>query len=248
MEPGLQVSVGILTQNGTVAAARAAASAAMGSDDVIVVNNACTATHNAAMRSELAGAARCIDFEDGKGLATCWNVMLCAARHDWVVISNDDVVFDADWLETLERCLAECPGALHVAMAYPTMKYSCFVVHKLLVAKIGWFDQRFTGIFMEDDDWHMRLSEFQGEDVTAAWTAGRRDLIYAVCQAANHDHKFRDAGSGGGLSRTANAKFFYKKWEACKDGWQMKGKAEKVRRKLPEIEWYPLAILRGGRV
>lgn len=241
----LKASVGIVTRNGTKATPRAALSAATGSDDVIVVNNDCTPAHNAAMQSQLAGAARFIEFHKGMGLTKCWNSIIRAARHDWVVFSNDDVKFDTDWRETLERCLRECPKALYVGMAYPTNKYSCFAVHKSIIRLMGWFDERFTGYFMEDDDWHVRMSEASGVDVYDAWKAGRRDLIYALCKAALHDHKFRDPGSGGGLSKAANAKFFYQKWEACKDGWQMKGKAEKVRRKLPEVEWYPIPSLEG---
>ena len=226
----------------------AAHSAAAGSDDVIVVNNDCTAEHNAAMRSMLAGAVRFIDFDTGMGLTKCFNAIIRTARHNWVVISNDDVRFNRDWLQTLEDCRRECPKAMHINMAYPKSTYACFALHKLLIAEIGWFDERFTGVYMEDDDWHVRLSEFQGEDVGIAWRAGRRDLVFAMCRAVYHASELRDPGSGGGLSKTANAKFFYKKWEACDDGWQMKGKPEKVRRTLPEVAWYPLADLRAAEV
>ena len=238
----MKISVGIVTRNGPVATTRAALSAAVGSDDILVVNNDCTAAHKAALHKTLDGIATFINFDVPTGLAKCWNTIVLAAKHDWVVISNDDVKFDADWVATLERCMAECPNALHVGIAYPTNNYSCFAIHKSLIEKIGWFDERFTDYYMEDDDWHLRLSEFAKEHVGRAWTAGRRDGVFASCDAANHDRRFQDTGSGGGLSKTANAEFFHKKWESCDDGWWMKGKIDgrylKMRRKLPEIDWH----------
>ena len=154
----MNVSVGIVTRNGPTATTRAALSAAMGSDDILVVNNDCTAAHKAALRDALDGVATFIDFDAPTGLAKCWNSILLVAKHEWVVISNDDVTFDDDWVAKLERCMAERPKARHIGLAYPSNKYSCFAIHKSLIADVGWFDERFTGYYMEDEDWHLRLS------------------------------------------------------------------------------------------
>jgi glycosyltransferase involved in cell wall biosynthesis len=237
----MNVSVGIVTRNGTKATIGAAFSALGGTDDVLVVNNDCHDAHLLAMRTLAAttDGIRLVDFDKSMGLAKCFNTILRAAKHDWVVIANDDVRFDKGWKDTLLATMKECSKAQHIVMAYPRNRYACFAMSKALVARIGWWDERFTGYFYEDEDWHLRLSEATGRHVGKDWVAGRRDGIMAICECVLHDQKLQDSGAGGGLSAAANAEHFKRKWAACDDGWWTKGKVDgryrKMRRVLPEV-------------
>lgn len=241
----MKLTVGIITRNGPNAVERVVRSA-VGANEMIVVNHDCSPGHHKAVRDALPATVRFLDIAAGRGLTYAWNAIIREAVNNWVVISNDDVRFDEGWLATLAAMQKASPKALHIAMAYPKNRYGCFAIHKSLVRAIGWFDQRFTGTTCEDDDWHLRLSEYAGCPPGTRVHEDDDDGIFAACECVLHSAKFKEAGSGGGLSREVNVDFFRKKWREANDGWATKGKPlgayMRMRRRLPEIDWYPGGI------
>lgn len=245
----MQMSVAIVTKDGTEATARAARSAV--ADDLLVINNNCCRDHLTRIRAAVP-SARFLDIAPARSIAHCWNLAILYARYDWVIISNDDVSFDERWVGTLNQARAENPNALHINLAYPKNRYGCFALHKSLVKWIGWFDERFPGTTHEDEDWHLRLSEHAGCDAAIEHEKnGRRDLVFAIAEAVLHKPAFLAAdraryGKPSDLSKAANERFFKAKWKVADKGWRTKGKVDgrycRMWRALPEVNWYPGAI------
>lgn len=255
-ESGLVLSV--LTHNAPQATAALVRSAGMPPQRVIVVSNASSDAANAAL-AEALPQATIVKVQPARGIAFCYNVGLrlpaeqgWAPQPEWTILANDDTLFDRDWFATFRAAMAAHPNALQINLAYPKNSYSCTAIHRDLIRGIGWFDERFTGMFYEDDDWHLRLCEYAKCPPGARVHESNRGGIFARVKAALHDHKLRAKDRAnypktGGLSKAPNKAFFYKKWAVVEEGgWQGKGLPGLFARRLPEVEWYPRALLGGA--
>ena len=253
-----QVALMVLTKDAPQSTIAAVRSARLPQDRVIVVSNGSCDKADAELAKALPNVTL-NKVRPGRGLSFCLNLGLrlpaeakWPAQPVWTILTQDDIAFDADWLAKLDAAIREHPSALHINMAYPTNSYSCMAIHRDLVRKIGWWDERFTGMFYEDDDWHMRLCEYAkcapGKRVHEKDERG----IFARVKCALHDDRVRaerakDRARFGfkcTLSKAPNKKFFYEKWAVVeKGGWQGKGLPGLFARRLAEVEWYPMALL-----
>lgn len=87
-------------------------------------------------------------------LTELWNLGIMTAPTDWVLLCNDDIVFKPGWLEYLEEQIAS-GKYLQINLGH----YGAFCVHKSLILKVGWHDERYRGGGYEDIDWQLRLYE-----------------------------------------------------------------------------------------
>ena len=236
----MNVSVAVVTQDGTQTATRALRGAiTTGCLDGILINNGCCSEHLYTIRSELRQPVfRFIDLDPARGLPHCWNLALLYAEHPWVVIANDDVIFEDGWLEALEA--QANAGYRCVTLAYPKNRWGCFALHKSLVAEMGFFDEAFAGIYFEDEDWWLRLQE-HGEEP-------------ALIDAVRHDDGLRRKdrtthGTKLALSREANESAFKAKWQVSDKGYKTKGKVDGrqclMMRTRPEVDWHPYVQVWG---
>jgi hypothetical protein len=242
------IGVAVVTRDSPRAAIVAAQSCGLPPDQVVVIHNDSVIQAEQEVRAAVPDAVH-ISIAGGASLTHCWNQGIIKPRvWEWTVLANDDVQFDADWIGKLNACMSGRPHALHIGMAYPTNRYSCFAVHRDLVRAIGWFDERFKGYFYEDDDWHLRMCEYVACKPGTRVHERDEDGIFAVCDCALHDHALRAADANrfqkrAGLSRDANKAFFAQKWREDKDGWLSKGKIDgeyrRFVRALPEVNPYP---------
>ena len=251
------VALAVLTYDAPQAAIALVRSSGLPHERVIVVSNDSCEGANAELRKALP-AASIVKLHPAHGVAFCYNVGLClpawepwVPQPQWTILANDDVLFDADWLAKFKTAIAEHPAALQINLAYPKGSYSCMAIRRDLIRKIGWWDERFTGMFYEDDDWHLRLCEY------AKCAPGKRvhetdkNGIFARIKAARHDRGLRAKDrqryqSPAKLSKAPNERFFYQKWARVeKDGWCGKGLPGRFARRLPEVEWHPRALLGG---
>jgi len=252
----------VLTKDAPQSAIAAVRSSRLPLSRVIVVSNGSCDEADAELSKALPGI-RLVGVRPARGISFCMNVGLrlpaqaaWPAQPVWTILTQDDIAFDADWLAKLDAAIREHPNALHINMAYPTNSYSCMAIHRDLVRKIGWWDERFTGMFFEDDDWHMRLCEY------AKCAPGKRmhekdeSGIFARVKCALHDGRLRGRratdrarfGFTCTLSKEPNREFFYKKWAVVTEGgWQGKGLPGLFARRLPEADPYPLSLL-GGKL
>jgi hypothetical protein len=256
-----EIALLVVTKDAPRSVAGAVRSSRLPPSRVIVVSNDSCDAANAEIAKSLPGITL-VKLHPARGLTYCWNIGLrrpaeakWSPQPTWTVVANDDVVFDADWLRKMSNGIAEHPHALHIGMAYPKNRYSCFVVHRNLIRSIGWFDERFTGMFYEDDDWHFRLCEYARCAPGTRVSERDKNGVFAVVPCVLHDHAANRArakdrarfGFKTSLSKAPNKEFFYKKWKRVeKGGWLGKGLPGNFKRRLHEVEWYPMALLGGA--
>jgi len=256
-----QVALSILTKDAPRTAAEAAQSSGLPLERAMVVSNGSCGEADAELAKALPGITL-VKVRPGRGLAFCLNLGLrrpaeakWAKQPEWTILANDDILFEEDWLARLSAAVGERPELLQVNLAYPTNSYSCMAIRRALVRKIGWWDERFTGMFYEDDDWHLRLCEY------AKYAPGTRvhetdkGGIFGRVKCARHDgrrHAVRAKerqrfGFTHNLAKAPNKAFFYEKWEVVQEhGWCGKGLPGRFARRLAEIEWHPMALLGGA--
>lgn len=254
------VALLVVTKDAPVSTIAVVRTSGLPQGNVIVVSNASCDKAEAEIKKALPDITF-VQVRPGRGLTYCWNVGLrlpaqvkWAIQPTWTIMSNDDVEFDSGWFVKFGAGVLEHPNARHIALSYPKNRYSCFAVHRELVRDIGWFDERFTGMFYEDDDWHLRLGEYAKIPWGTRVHEKDKDGIFAALDCARHDdrlHKLRAAdrkrfGFVSSLCGAPNKKFYYEKWKVVeKDGWQGKGLKGRFARQLPEVEWYPRSLMEG---
>jgi len=256
-----QVALMVLTSDAPCSAVKVVHSSRLPHDRAIIVSNGSSDKADAEMQRALPHAT-VVRVRPAKGITHCFNIALrlpveakWTVQPDWTILANDDVEFDRDWLPRFGEVVRANPKLLQVNMAYPRNRYSCFAVHRDLIRQIGWFDERFTGMFYEDDDWHLRLCELAKCPPGARVHEKDKDSIFTILPCVRHDDALRRQRAADrrhydfrpSLSKAPNKEFFYKKWAVVeKGGWKGKGLPGLFVRRLPEIEWYPRALLGGA--
>lgn len=153
-------------------------------------------------------------------MAELWNLCVVFAPTDWVLICNDDVFFQSDWLNFLEEKI-ESGKYVEIDMAC----YAGFCISKELILEIGYFDERFRGGAHEDHDWQVRLGEAgykNNVDVSRQWN----DVYLKHESASEFKWKYENNGS-----------WMCEKW-GRRTQWHY-GPANPSYRRYKEIDWYP---------
>jgi GT2 family glycosyltransferase len=94
-----------------------------------------------------------------KGVAGSWNYFM-ENFDDYIIISNDDVVFWPDTIEKIMKDVNEHPECIFI---YPATEsahnnmFSMFLLRKEAWKKLGPFDESFYPAYFEDNDYHRRM-------------------------------------------------------------------------------------------
>ncbi len=109
-----------------------------------------------------------------KSLAYCWNIglqTLYKTVSTEALVINNDVEIRPDTyrlLRSTNRPFVTAVGVdsvdqMHslespISLDYsPHPDFSCFMIHKKVTDKVGWFDEKFDPAFYEDNDYHVRM-------------------------------------------------------------------------------------------
>lgn len=249
-----QLSLAVVTCNAPQSAVRTVKSSEMPLSRVVVISNGSCAEADAELAKALPGVTL-ERVNPPRGLTYCLNAGLrlpverdWSPRPEWFILTQDDVEFDRGWFVKLRDFAASRRQLMQINMAYPKGSYSCIAIRRDLIKQIGWWDERFTGMFFEDDDWHLRLCEFAKCAPGTRVHEGDVDGIFGRLKCAKHNKAIHAArakdrsrfGFKTALSKETNREFFYRKW-ACvpSGGWLDKGLPGLFARRLPEINPYP---------
>lgn len=104
-------------------------------------------------------------------LSRVWNWAIAQSESEWVMVCNEDLFFKPGWLSMLE---AEMEGNPDAEWFGPSR---CFLFKKSLISKVGWFDERFTGITYEDLDYVRRMNHAGVKSVY-----GRNSCLWTVVE------------------------------------------------------------------
>lgn len=171
---------------------------------------------------------------DKSSLTELWNQCIIQSPTDWILICNDDITFLPGWLEYLEEQIATKKYLLiHL------FHYGAFCIHKSLILKMGWFDERFRGGGFEDIDHMLRLSELglkEMVDRSHDFIKNEGDVEIAHF-IKHHKKSYHNSGAtqGTGWQGKNNSIFIMAKWGRTNNvEWRIPSF-----RMMPEIDWHP---------
>ena len=99
---------------------------------------------------EVLSNVKCIVKEKPEGLSKLWNTIIIHSSNSQVFIFNDDISI-SPYLKR-DLCLIKTNGLCLI-----NNSWSHYLIHKSILNKVGWFDERFEGIGNEDQDYEFRL-------------------------------------------------------------------------------------------
>lgn len=171
---------------------------------------------------------RSVWLPDKSGLAELWNWCIMTAPTEWVLICNDDITFNHNWIEYLEDMIAS-----QKYLMIHLFHYGAMCLSKQFVLEHGWFDERFTGGGFEDVDSQLRISEAGLKDyIDRSHDFIKRDGDIEVGHFVNHLKYSYKAKPWDGKN---NGPWIQTKWGRLDDtSWSMPSF-----RKFPEIDWHP---------
>lgn len=144
-----------------------------------------------------------ITFKEPQGLSKLWNQIIINSSGNKVFLFNDDVLFKRD----IRTKIFES-GILYEQIALIDNSFSHFLIDKTIIKSVGWFDERFTEIGGEDDDFQVRL---ELENIPL------KKYSLNIFRSYKPPLKFNSYGKEvseqmGGYS-TVNTNFLLKKWK-----------------------------------
>ena len=143
-------------------------------DRLIVIDNGSTDGTENYVRFRDGLPLTYIRHERNTGVAASWNEGLRTAfdlGFDLALVMNNDVVLAADTVPALIRwhqqtggiVSAQSVAALHAVAIIDRREvyqqpcdYSCFLISKAIVEKVGWFDEAYYPAYFEDMDYECR--------------------------------------------------------------------------------------------
>jgi GT2 family glycosyltransferase len=124
------------------------------------------------------------NFNDNKGVSGAWNFGIYHAIHKlncrYFLVCNNDSILHPQAIEILLKTIeapnvvmataTDVSGRIPVALDILKEKicvesfltecpdFSCFMLKKETIDKIGWFDEKFYPAYFEDNDYHYRIN------------------------------------------------------------------------------------------
>jgi GT2 family glycosyltransferase len=162
-----------------------------------------------------------VDVPSKSSCAHLWNLGITLTRSRYVMLCNDDVVFNRGWYGKLQELI---DSKLECMLFF---NHGAFVIDKSIIPILGYPDERFTQGWYEDTDYWVRCKQ-RGVKVIEM----ERGLF------VSHD---RVSGNGS-WEFEENKKFFYKKWmapEVCPDGGTDAELNMLFKQRIADVDWYP---------
>lgn len=88
-------------------------------------------------------------------LPETWNMAVDDSKHDWVMISNDDLIWKYGWYDKFVEQVMD--GCMLIGCGF-----SCFLIHKDLFEMVGPFNEKLTHAYCEDTDFLLRVIQHGG--------------------------------------------------------------------------------------
>ena len=141
------------------------------------------------------------------GLSKLWNTILLKAKHERVLLLNDDIQIGVNFANFLGLS-----GILGEEIATIRGSWSHFLINKSLFNKVGYFDERLQEISGEDDDYAARCAllgiKIEDYDTKAIGAKRRRRSRKIKVNSWGKDMSQQQSGYS-----TLNHDFLTRKWE-----------------------------------
>ncbi len=157
-------------------------------------------------------ASNVVAYEQSQSLSKCWNQLVLHSSGKKILILNDDVLIRFLFRPFFETQMWPFP----TGVVNNSWSHSWF--SKATIRKVGWFDERFPAIGMEDMDYGLRLALANGQEGIEVmhqhniYCFGITNII-----AGNTDPGWKkDSAIVAGAFAQSNKDYFEKKWETAK--------------------------------
>lgn len=165
-----------------------------------------------------------VAFTDPRGLSFLWNTIIRKADYSTIMILNDDLRVRWKFRKFISgTAIAEHP------VSTINRSWSHFIISTPVVSTVGWFDENFTEIGGEDDDYIARLAmhgirpaDFRTDTIART---SRKRVRPPVINSYGRDMSVES----GGYS-TLNAGYLFSKWETSDEFFE--GAVEVTGRKI----------------
>jgi hypothetical protein len=104
-----------------------------------------------------------VTFGSFQGLSLMWNRTIQATGAENVVVLNDDLLIDGNYLTSTIESLVEATKKFGICLLNGS--WSHFGISLKVCSEVGWFDERLLGIGEEDGDFTYRYEELYGESI-----------------------------------------------------------------------------------
>lgn len=147
----------------------------------------------------IAGASEIRWNRFNPSLSRVWNWAIGCARTPWIMITNDDIRLNPGWLVALERDMEASAEALWHGPS------RCFLHHRALIERVGWFDERLLGFTYEDLDYIRRMNHagvthcYGSLSSLNANAASLKDELQRKCHPAGNAEFMREKYGEHGL-------------------------------------------------
>lgn len=101
-----------------------------------------------------------VSFGSFQGLSLIWNRCIQAADSEIVIVLNDDLIVERDYVVATLDKMAKV--AKNKSICLLNSGWSHFAISTRVFQEIGWFDERLLGIGEEDSDLTFRFEDFFG--------------------------------------------------------------------------------------
>jgi glycosyltransferase involved in cell wall biosynthesis len=146
-------------------------------------------------------------YTDPQGLSFLWNRLIKRAASDNILMLNDDIMIKYGFRRFIEES-----GIVSAPMATINASWSHFKISKSVIEKVGLFDEGFTEIGGEDDDYlaRMAMAGLQAKDLATGMLASRSKRRIKAPRLNSYGRDM--SGEAGGYS-TQNTEYLLSKWE-----------------------------------
>jgi GT2 family glycosyltransferase len=186
--------------------------------DIIIVNNGDEDEHiEYTMTLEEDGLDVLYFPEFGAGtkppypsVAASWNIALRKVDqglYQYALISNDDIEFKEKSIDFMIEAADKNPENV---ILFSNYGWSCYLMTKQGIDKVGYFDENFLFAYMEDIDWFHRKTKLGLKHDTVYQT----DLFHSGSASINKAKVFKEMNH---LSHGANFDYMKLKWNLDRD-------------------------------
>jgi hypothetical protein len=101
-----------------------------------------------------------VSFGSFQGLSLIWNRCIQAADSEIVLVLNDDLIVESDYIVSTLNKMANVAKSKGICLL--NSGWCHFAISTKVFQEIGWFDERLLGIGEEDSDLSFRYEDFYG--------------------------------------------------------------------------------------
>lgn len=153
-------------------------------------------------------------FPSFRGVAKLWNSIIIHAGEDHVLMLNDDIMIDDDFLADVRKNVNKYKDRTFTI----NNSWSHYLVSRKEIDELGYFDERLLGIGEEDGDISWRYFQLYGRNILNCKMKGVRN--FAEDSVYSYKPVNIDCHSGTKYSQFNREFMFHTKYRADKSGHQ----------------------------